>query len=100
MKRETFLKRAMAPAVSVLVTALLLTVGLSHRHEGASASSHHSEFCRLCKIQDGFSADSSSPGLVVLVPAPIAVNLAPSHETPRTCVALARSAPRAPPVIS
>src|SRR3990167_4890336 len=92
--------RLFSAAVSVMVTALLLTVSLPHHHDKTSTSHHPTQSCRLCKLNEGFSAAPSSPAVIRPALVLVARALPVRHPLPRVRLLVRRSAPRAPPVLS
>jgi hypothetical protein len=85
-------------ALSLLLGAVVLALVFSppHRHD-ASHVSHPAHACRVCKIQDGFSASppDPSPALVEAVPGRLLVWQ--PLEAPRASTPRSSSTPRSPP---
>ena len=92
-------RRAIGVLASVLAAALL-TVGLPHQHDHTSSASHPAQSCRICRVQESFSATPPSSALQHL----LAVSAVFRAVTPQTVVSTATvdrsTGPRAPPALS
>lgn len=85
--------------VVVSAIAFAAVVGLPHYHNDAShvPAAHH---CRVCKLQEGFSAAPPAPVVSLVSPVGAVADRCPPVQPVRVVLVVRSSAPRAPPVSS
>ncbi|MBI4343050.1 MAG: hypothetical protein HY599_06755 [Candidatus Omnitrophica bacterium] len=94
------MRRLLAPVLALGTAAVLLAVGLPHRHSHNASASHPAQSCRVCKVQETFSATPPSAAIRHALPMPVVCwALTPSPAFHASAV-LSSASPRAPPVLS
>ena len=99
LRPSAFLTRVLRVSLALSAIAIALAVGLPHHHD-KTASSHEPSSCRVCKIQEGFSA---APGTATVAPQPVAavaIECDRPLETSRSIQPHTLHASRAPPTLS
>lgn len=86
----------MSVVLSLSAVALFVAVAIPHDHSQA-AHSHPARSCRVCKLQDGFSATPPATLVIQALQATVFSPVLRSKESPRAVPVLARASPRAPP---
>ncbi len=98
MAQETRINSLLKAAVAVSVLALFLAVAFPHVH--GAASTHRSESCRACKIQESFSAAPPAAAALLVPSAFSLVATLDPVEAPSLDRVSSLHAPRSPPAIS
>lgn len=98
MKSGSLLQRLLQAALITSAAALFVVVAFPHVH--GAATSHRTESCRACKIQEGFSAETPAGKAAVIHSASLFQAVITPVEAPCLDRVAHASSPRAPPQAS
>jgi len=99
MTTRRFLYGFAVAALSAAALSLALGRALPHSHDNVSASQHVPS-CRVCRLQEGFVAVSSSQPIVQPIPPSLIIALVCAHAQPVSAQCPSSVLPRSPPQLA
>lgn len=99
MRGMSLLQSILKVLLSTTALAFALTVAVPHYHDGQAGHSHPVQTCKICKLQEDFSADFSTSTVFEDTQVFVEASAITSHEFRRSLFILSCGSPRAPPTL-